>query len=136
MSKNLSLADVLAVGDPRSEEARQLAEELPSEPTLDGAVDISDPKAFCERILASREFRQYIMHGIVIGDLPPAIVARVMDHGWGKPPEKHEHTGANGEPIKTVTEVRRVIVRPKNDVEMFADDAANNETEERLKVTH
>jgi hypothetical protein len=40
--------------------------------------------------------------------LPSAVITRLMDHAWGKPVERVEHTGKGGEPI--VTEVRRVIV--------------------------
>ena len=65
---------------------------------------------FCKSVLATREFRQYILNGIVLGDIPPAILGRIMDHAWGKPPDKLELTGKNGGAIETVTEVRRVIV--------------------------
>jgi len=78
-----SLADFLDVQDPRTPE--QLAQ---PEPKVEDVLDVADPKEFCEKILGSRQFRQYILNGIVIGDLPSAIVTRMMDHGWGKPVER------------------------------------------------
>ena len=65
-------------------------------------------KAFAEAVLTSEEFRLYIIEGLTNRDLPPAVLCRLMDHGWGKAPDRVEHTGKDGEPI--VTEVRRVIV--------------------------
>lgn len=75
-----------------------------------------DAKTFCEAVLNSFEFRQYIVHGLTLGSLPPAILIRVMDMaGWQKPPERVEHTGRDGQPIETITEVRRVVVRVPQD---------------------
>ena len=76
-----SLAQFLGVQDPRPEADRPQTD-------FEQLADISDPKEFCARVLASREFRQYLMNGIVLGDIPPMILARMMDHGWGKPPER------------------------------------------------
>lgn len=95
-----SLADFLGV---------RAAPEAPAEPSVRDLVDVSDPKKFCEGIVASYEFRQYIISGFSLGTLPAAVVCRVLDHLWGKPLERVEHTGKNGTPI--VTEIRRVIVR-------------------------
>lgn len=67
-------------------------------------------KAFSEAVLSSEEFRLYIVEGLQERNLPPAVLCRLMDHGWGKPPERVEHTGKDGSPI-AITEVRRVIVR-------------------------
>jgi len=67
-------------------------------------------KEFSQAVLDSREFREYIINGIKMRDIPPAILCRVIDHGWGKPPDRIEHTGKDGNPIETITEVRRVIV--------------------------
>jgi hypothetical protein len=100
-----SLADFLGVRHPLQEEQAQPA-------ALEDFAAITDPVEFCQHILASREFRQYILNGIVVGDIPPAILGRVMDQGWGKAPERIEHTGKDGRPIETITEVRRVVVRP------------------------
>jgi hypothetical protein len=75
-------------------------------------VDITDAKAFARAVLESVDFRQYIINGLTLGSLPAAILIRVMDlAGWQKPPERIEHTGKDGQPIETITEVRRVIVR-------------------------
>lgn len=100
-----SLADFLGIsgalaGRPEDDEDRA--------PSL---ADISDPKAFAEAVLGSREFRMYIVNGLRLGNLPgfTGLLARLMDHAWGKPVERVEHTGKDGAPI--VTEVRRVIVR-------------------------
>lgn len=103
MEKQQTLADILGVQDQRPEDVRPATD-------FEELVDISDPTIFCQRILQTREFRQYIMNGIVLGDLPPAIVGRIMDHALGKPPERIEHTGKDGAPIESVTEVRRIII--------------------------
>ena len=66
---------------------------------------------FCKGVLESREYRQSILQRIVLGTLPSAVELRMMDYGWGKPPERIEHTGKDGKPIETITEVRRVVIR-------------------------
>lgn len=72
-----------------------------------------DAKAFCEAVLNSAEFRQYVVSGLLLGSIPAAILSRVMDvAGWPKSADVHKLVGANGGPIETVTEVRRVIVDP------------------------
>jgi hypothetical protein len=98
-----TLAELLGTPDPRPE---------PEQPQDDfqSLAEIGDAEKFCKAIVATREFRQYIMHGIALGDLPPAVVTRILDHAWGKPPDKLEVTGRDGQPIETVTEVRRTIV--------------------------
>jgi len=90
MEKFQSLADYLGVTDPRPEDLRAKSEARPSEPTPAQILDERDPTAFCKKILDSREFRQYIMNGIVLGDIPPAVMCRVIDHAWGKPVERVE----------------------------------------------
>lgn len=122
MAKVQSLAEYLDVSDPRPE-----AELPPSD--FEALADIADAETFCRRVLETREFRQYIMNGIVLGDIPAAIIGRVMDHAWGKPVERHELTGKNGQPIETITEVRRVIVRTGSTD--FLD-----QPEEKKPVTH
>lgn len=68
-----------------------------------------DAETFCKAVLNSREFRRYIVNGLTLGELPSAIMIRLMDMaGWQKPPDRVEHTGKDGQPI--VTEVRRVLV--------------------------
>lgn len=130
VAKAQSLADLLDVEDPRPEDARA---DLPLEDETVAALDISDPKEFCKKILESREFRRYIMHGIVLGDIPPAVLSRVMDQGWGKVTEKLEHTGKDGKPIE-VTEIRRVLVRAKHERIDRHDVSSHNES--ASKVTH
>lgn len=72
-----------------------------------------DAKAFCEAVLNSAEFRQYVVSGLLLGSIPAAILSRVMDvAGWPKSADVHKLVGANGGPIEMVTEVRRVIVDP------------------------
>lgn len=91
-------------------------------PAFEELVDVSDPQKFCQGIVASREFRQYILTGILLGGkdgLPPAVMCRIIDHAWGKPVERVEHSGKDGAPI--VTEIRRIIVRPN---EVYDDEAA------------
>jgi len=72
-------------------------------------------KEFCEAVLNSLEFRRYIVNGLTLGVIPPAILLRIADYGWGKPIERVEHTGVDGGPV--VTEIRRVIVKAQLDVE-------------------
>lgn len=117
MERVQSLADFLGAEDPRPPERRDL--------DYSSLLDTSDPKAFCQKVLETREFRQYIMNGITLGDLPPAVMCRVIDHAWGKPPERVEHTGKDGDPI--IREVRRVIVRV---------ESQEDEQPPRREVTH
>jgi len=114
-----SLADFLGVNP---------LPDAPQEPTL---VDITDPAAFARAVLESREFRQYIVTGLTLGNLPgfTSILQRLMDAAgnWPKATSRIEHTGKDGDPI--VTEVRRVIVRAETS---FDDEKAD----ERPVTTH
>lgn len=86
------------------------AGELPPEPSL---VNIAgDVKAFAEAVLNSHEFRQYIVHGLTLGNIPSAILSRIMDAaGWpAAQPKRIEVSGKDGKPIETIAEVRRTIV--------------------------
>ena len=98
------------------------------EPRLE---DITDSKAFALAVLSSREFRSYIVNSLVLGELPSAVICRLMDYGWGKPPERVEHTGKDGRPIETITEVRRVIIRGQQPEQ---DD--DDEHLDKVEVTH
>lgn len=65
--------------------------ELPRTPT----IEISDytglaGKQFAQAVLNSEEFKRYISDGIKARDLPPAVLCRLIDHGWGKPVERVE----------------------------------------------
>lgn len=79
MAKEMSLAEYLGIPDPRK----------PEEPPFPSPGKLT-PKAFCQAILNSSEFRTYIMTGLVLRDLPPVILQRLMDQGWGKPTERIE----------------------------------------------
>lgn len=104
-----------------------------SEQTLDDRAvqleDITDAKQFAEAVLSSREFRSYIVSSLVLCQLPAAVITRLMDYAWGKPTERIEHTGKDGQPIETITEVRRVIVR----VHDVIDDEQDTKTR---TITH
>ena len=47
-------------------------------------------KEFAELVVGSVEFRQFILIGVSTGELPAAIVTRLMDYAWGKPVERLE----------------------------------------------
>ena len=83
---------------------------VPETKPLDPRAALSG-RAFSEAVLNSEEFRFYIIEGLTEKTIPPAVLCRLIDHGWGKPPDRVEHTGKDGLPIETITEVRRVIVR-------------------------
>ena len=74
-------------------------------------------KAFSDAVVQSEEFRLYVIEGLTERDLPPAVLCRILDHAWGKPPERVEHTGKDGQPIESVTEVRRVVVHVQGESE-------------------
>jgi hypothetical protein len=66
-------------------------------------------RSFCRGILSSHEYRLSIERRIFLNELPAAVECLLYHYAYGKPTERVEHTGKNGDPI--VTEVRRVIVR-------------------------
>ena len=107
------------------------AETTDVEPQL---VDVNDPKAFALAVINSRDFRQYIVNQLTLGDLPPAILVRLMDYAWGKPVERVEHTGKDGGPV--VTEIRRVIVRAPQDDDEDISDIENNESDPERTSVH
>jgi hypothetical protein len=86
--------------------------------------DIQDPRAFARAVLESREFRAYIVAGLTLGNLPgfTSILGRLMDIGGFKVADRIEHTGKDGDPI--ITEVRRVIVRVREDNYTEQEDVA------------
>jgi hypothetical protein len=110
-SDKLTLAEFLGTSQPIEEQAPRLE-------------DITDAKAFAEAVLTSREFRSYIVNSLTLGSLPAAVTTRLMDYAWGKPAERIEHTGKNGQPIETITEVRRVLVRVNVEQQQEAEDTA------------
>lgn len=127
MERTKTLADTLGIeADPRIAQINAEKEKFDTTMSqLDPQLSIPE---FCQQIVATPEFRRYLLHGLVMGDLPAAITCRILDHAWGKPVERVEHSGPDGDPI--VTEVRRVIVRPKQYEEDSEDDAL------RSQVTH
>lgn len=50
-----------------------------------GSLETLSGRAFAEAVLRSEEFRLYIVEGLSERDLPPAVLCRLIDHGWGKP---------------------------------------------------
>ncbi len=116
-----------------SDKPQSLAEYLGLTPTAapdEGPhlVDITDPKEFGKAVMESREFRQYIVSGLTLGNLPgfTSILGRLMDHVMGKAPDRVEHTGKDGQPIETITEVRRVVVHNHHE----------DDDEDRPVITH
>jgi len=91
-------------------------------------IDITDPKEFGKAVMESREFRQYIVSGLTLGNLPgfTSILGRLIDHVMGKAPDRVEHTGKDGQPIETITEVRRVVVHSSHE----------DDDEDRPVITH
>ncbi len=80
----------------------------PTQPS--SPCDEIDARAFCLRVLQSPEFRAYITNGIVLGDLPAAVICRLMDYAWGASPKRVEVVGRDGGPIETVSRIERVII--------------------------
>lgn len=78
-----SLGELLGVPDPRPETERPVSD-------FDQLAGITDAQEFCQRILQTREWRQYVMNGIVLGDLPSAVMCRIIDHAWGRVTERLE----------------------------------------------
>lgn len=101
MEKFQSLADYLGVQQPAD-----------ASPEPSGSVykipEHLDAKEFAQRFLSSPEFKRYLVNSLTLGEIPPAVITRMMDYAWGKPVERVEHSGKDGAPI--VTEVRRVII--------------------------
>ncbi len=113
------MADSLAeyLGDEKKQEKSSLL-------TLSKSFDeVRTAKEFCQLVLESREFREYIVNSLTLGSLPPAVITRMMDYAWGKPVELHEHTGKDGAPI-AVTKVVRVIIDKRQEVSTQDGDEA------------
>lgn len=113
MDRPQSLADLFGTSD--------AAVELPR------LEDIADGQEFAKAVLNSIEFRRYIVNSLILGEIPPAILLRVMDLAgptWQQPPKRVQHSGEGGGPI--VTEVRRVIVHAHEPLD--EDEPARPET--------
>lgn len=77
-----SLYDALNVAPP-------VDHKEPEEPSITSLARLTGKK-FAEAVLNSVEFRRYIIQGLVLGDLPSAILGKLMDHGWGAPVQRVE----------------------------------------------
>lgn len=86
-----SLYEILNVSEKSSEGT---AVESPAERSEFPEGDASKWTAeqFCQAIINTKEFRKYLVDGIVMADLPPTVVGRILDHGWGRPVERIERT--------------------------------------------
>jgi hypothetical protein len=113
VSKFQSLAEFLGEAEPRQEDPSAQAEDSSLRDDVFDLEKLTGPE-FADALLNSVVFRRYIIRSMQLGTLPATVVTRLMDYapGWGKPPERVEHTGKDGKPIETVTIVRRVVVRP------------------------
>lgn len=120
MAEFRSLADFL--GEPEADPSESLPEPRPASPEEQEAfyLESLSGREFADAILSSRIFRRYIIDGMRLGTIPATVMTRFFDYAtnWGKPPDRIEHTGRDGRPIETVTEVRRVIVRQNADFEL------------------
>lgn len=103
-----SLADILRV--PHT----PLTADAQADDAFAGIEDMTGEE-FAKAVVHSVEFRRYIISVLILGTIPSGVLNRIMDMaGWVAPPKRVEHTGKGGEPIQTVTEVRRIIVRATN----------------------
>jgi hypothetical protein len=82
-------------------------------------------KEFATRVLQSKEYRASLYRRVVADELPAQIEALLYYYSAGKPTERFEHSGKDGKPIETITEVRRVIVPVRAQLE---DDDDVSET--------
>lgn len=90
--------------------ARDSATNSSEDSPVNPPFKIENAQEFAKAVLESVEFREYILAGLKSQKLPAAIVLRLMDYaeGWGRPPERIEHTGRDGDAI--ITEIREVII--------------------------
>jgi hypothetical protein len=75
-----SLYDALRLQDPNHKEKAP-------EPWYDKPLTA---KQFADLVTNSREFRQYILNGILLGTLPQTVMCRILDHSWGQPVKRVE----------------------------------------------
>lgn len=90
MEKFQSIADFLGLHDNDSLAPEGASGSTSGASPMPRLEDITDSKAFALAVLNSREFRQFIVNGVTLGDLPTPLVLRLMDHAWGKPVERVE----------------------------------------------
>lgn len=111
---------------------QSLAEFLGTASQLESSyVDCTDltVRDFCRGVLQSREYRQSVLDRITLGLLPPAVECKMYDYAYGKPPDRVEHTGKDGRPIESITEVRRVVIH-------VAADVMEEHSSSKLQTTH
>lgn len=96
-------------------EPEALAEPFSAEDYIEPPVEIRSAKDFAKAVLESLEFREYIVESLKRRTISASIILRLMDYAddWGRPPERVEHTGKDGEPI--ITEVKRIIVHTQDE---------------------
>lgn len=99
MAKLKSLAE--ALGLPEGESSYE----------VDPYVEPTSAAEFARNILRSAAYRISILSRIADDKLPAAVEVLLHHYAWGKPVERVEHTGKDGAPMETITEVRRTIVR-------------------------
>lgn len=104
-----SLAEHLGIADTAPPE--------PVDPTemTDADIETMSVQDFCRGVLRSRDYRRSLLQRVRLGELPSAIEALLYHYAEGKPVDRVEHTGKDGNPISLA--IRRVIVDPKGDTE-------------------
>jgi hypothetical protein len=60
-------------------------------------------KEFAEKVVASREFRNYVVNGIQQRDLPQSVMCRILDHAWGQPVKRVEVNDKTVRPYEAAT---------------------------------
>lgn len=90
-------------------------------------------KDLANAVLSSLDFAEYITEGLRTRTISPMIIIRLMDYaeGFGKPTERVEHSGDT-----VVTEVRRVVVRTKEETTEETEPFPSLESSEDDGVTH
>lgn len=114
--KTQSLADALGIQHPREK------------PVVDdNAPAKMSAEEFCKTLLNSSEFRVYILNGLVFNNLPPQILVRIMDQGWGKPVARIE--------VKDTTHVDDMLPQQLEHRAMALAKIARHTAKERKKPT-
>jgi hypothetical protein len=134
MSKIETLADFLRSSDSEQSTDSGQSDALDSLSEVN-PLELTGPE-YAKRVLRSREFHYYVLNGLVMRDLPPAILVKLMDHGWGKPVEHVE--------VKDTTDhLNGLSVEQLEARALFLADSARkllsereDEQEEKKNVTH
>lgn len=98
-------------------EALGLPEGESREDVVDPYVEPTSAAEFARNILRSAAYRLSILSRIADDKLPAAVEVLLHHYAWGKPVERVEHTGKDGAPMETITEVRRTVVRVDHDID-------------------